>query len=66
MEIKRPFYVGLGLFAGLFLVSLLFYLMLERGSVERVLFFPQENSSTLVGELRDLPDKRGRRRISAF
>jgi spore germination protein GerM len=60
MEIKRPFYVGLGLFAGLFLVSLLFYLMLERGSVERVLFFPQENSSTLVGELRDLPDKRGK------
>ncbi|HOV62271.1 MAG TPA: GerMN domain-containing protein [Spirochaetia bacterium] len=60
MECKRPFFVGLGVFCGLFLVSLVFYLVIAYGSVERVLFFPRENSSTLAGELRVVPDKRGK------
>ena len=60
MELKKPFFVGLGVFFGLFAVSLVFFLVLRIGRVQRVLFFPKEGSTELYGELHNLPRRRSR------
>jgi hypothetical protein len=46
--------------AGVFVVSLLLFLLRDSPSVQRVLFFPDETTGELGGELRELPRQRSR------